>query len=37
LAITLVIAYSMDWNLTLRKVQHAFDKVDNLLFSHIEC
>jgi len=36
LAITLVIAYSMDWNWALHEVQLAFDEVDCLFFSPFE-
>jgi hypothetical protein len=37
LGITSVIAYYMDRNWALREVQLAFDEVDNLFFSYIEC
>jgi len=36
LAITLVIAYYMDQNWTLREVQLTFDEVDRLLFSRFK-
>ena len=36
LAITLVIAYYMDRNWALRKVQLAFDQVDRLFYSRFE-
>ena len=36
LAVTLVIAYYMDRNWALRKVQLAFDQVDRLFYSRFE-
>jgi len=34
---TLVIAYYMDPNWTLPQEHLAFDKVDNLFFSYLQC
>jgi len=36
LAISSVVAYYIDRNWALREVQHAFDEVDRLFFSHFE-
>jgi len=36
LAITLVIAYYMDWNWAMSEVQLTFNEVDYLFFSHFE-
>jgi len=37
LAITLVIAYYIDRHWALRELQFAFDELDRLFFSHLQC